>query len=73
MLNGGYGTELDPSWVAELGREVVAAEREFNLRAGFSARNDRLPRFFHEEPLSPHGEVFDIPDEELDKIWDEAD
>ena len=72
MLNGAYGTELEPGWVAELGREVIGIEREFNRRAGLTAATDRLPRFFAEEPLAPHGEVFDVPDEELDAIWDEG-
>jgi hypothetical protein len=31
-----------------------------------------LPRFFAEEPLPPHGEVFDVPEEELDAIWEEG-
>jgi hypothetical protein len=32
---------------------------------------DRLPAFFAEEPLLPHGEVFDVADTELDAIWEE--
>jgi aldehyde:ferredoxin oxidoreductase len=69
MLNAAYGTYLEPGWVAELGREVIDIEREFNRRAGLTAATDRLPRFFTEEPLAPHGEVFDVPDEELEAIW----
>jgi len=69
MLKAAYGTDLAPGWVADLGREVIKIEREFNRRAGLTAATDRLPRFFAEEPLSPHGEVFDVPDEELDGIW----
>jgi aldehyde:ferredoxin oxidoreductase len=72
MLNAAYGTDLEPDWVAELGREVIDIEREFNRRAGLTAAADRLPRFFTEEPLAPHGEVFDVPDEELDVIWEEG-
>ena len=71
MLNGAYGTELAPGWVAELGRVVIGIEREFNQRAGLTAVTDRLPRFFVEEPLAPPGEVFDVSDEDLDAIWDE--
>lgn len=72
MLNEAYGTELEPGWVAELGREVIDVERGFNRRAGFTSITDRLPRFFAEEPLAPHGEVFDVPNEELDAIWEEG-
>jgi aldehyde:ferredoxin oxidoreductase len=69
MLNGAYGTELEPGWVNELGREVIDIEREFNRHAGLTAATDRLPRFFSEEALAPHGEVFDVSDDELDAIW----
>jgi aldehyde:ferredoxin oxidoreductase len=72
MLNAAYGTDLEPGWVAELGRQVIDIEREFNRRAGLTAATDRLPRFFAEEPLPPHGEVFDVPGEELDSIWQEG-
>jgi aldehyde:ferredoxin oxidoreductase len=72
MLNAAYGTDLAPDWLVELGRETIQIEREFNRRAGLTSAADRLPRFFAEEPLSPHGEVFDIPDEELDAIWQEG-
>ncbi len=72
MLNAAYGTALEPRWVAELGRAVIEIEREFNHCAGLTAATDRLPPFFGEEPLPPHGEVFDVPDEELDAIWQEG-
>jgi aldehyde:ferredoxin oxidoreductase len=72
MLNAAYDTDLEPGWVAEMGKEVIDIEREFNRRAGLGASSDRLPRFFSQEPLAPHGEVFDVPDEELDAIWEEG-
>ena len=72
MLNAAYGTELEAGWVAKWGRQVIDLERDFNLRAGLTSSADRLPRFFAEEPLAPHGEVFDVPDEELDAIWQDG-
>jgi aldehyde:ferredoxin oxidoreductase len=69
MLNRVYDTDLEPGWVAHLGQEVIGIEREFNQRAGLTAATDRLPRFFSEEPLAPHDQVFDVPDDELDAIW----
>ncbi|MGD8625486.1 MAG: aldehyde ferredoxin oxidoreductase C-terminal domain-containing protein [Anaerolineae bacterium] len=71
MLNAAYGTTLAPGWIAELGREVLDLERAYNHRAGLTAATDRLPAFFSSEPLPPHGEVFDVPPEELDGIWQE--
>jgi len=70
MLNAAYGADLEPDWIAELGRETIDIERGFNHRAGLTTVTDRLPRFFAEEPLPPHGEVFDVSDEELDAMWE---
>ena len=44
-------------------------ERDFNKRAGFTAADDRLPDFFKTEKLAPHNATFDVPDEELDKVF----
>ena len=40
--------------------------RAFDLAAGFTAADDRLPAFFAQEPLSPTGTVFDVPGSSLD-------
>jgi aldehyde:ferredoxin oxidoreductase len=44
-------------------------ERDFNARAGFTPADDRLPEFFKLEKLAPHDCVFDVPDEELDTVF----
>jgi Aldehyde:ferredoxin oxidoreductase len=49
---------------------VLKAEREFNEKAGFTNKDDRLPRFFYEEPLPPHNTVFGISNEEIDRTFD---
>ncbi len=46
----------------------MTAEREFNAKAGLSKEDDRLARFFYEEPLPPHNKVFLISDEDLDSV-----
>jgi aldehyde:ferredoxin oxidoreductase len=53
----------------ELGKKVLTMERDFNKRAGFTAKDDRLPRYFSEEALPPHNVKFDVKDEELDKVF----
>jgi aldehyde:ferredoxin oxidoreductase len=70
MLNAAYGTALEPGAIADLGRRVIALERDFNQRAGLTRATDRLPAFFRTEPLPPHGQVFDVPDAELDRMWE---
>jgi aldehyde:ferredoxin oxidoreductase len=46
----------------------MKAERKFNEAAGFTRKDDRLPRFFLEEKLLPSGNVFDVPEDEIDGV-----
>jgi len=52
-----------------LGKETLKMEREFNRRAGFSARDDRLPEDMTREPVAPTNAVFDVPEDELDNVF----
>jgi aldehyde:ferredoxin oxidoreductase len=70
MVNARLGTEHGLDDLMKIGRDVLKAEREFNRKAGFTNSDDRLPRFFSEEPLPPHNTVFLITDEELDSTFD---
>jgi len=63
------GVELPDGYLQELGRGVVVAERAFNRLAGFGPADDRLPGFLRKETLSPGGNVWDVPDEDLDKMF----
>jgi aldehyde:ferredoxin oxidoreductase len=63
------GVELPDGYIQELGRGVVVAERAFNRLAGFGPGDDRLPGFLRKEALSPGGNVWDVPDEDLDKMF----
>ena len=69
-INAKFGTKLGPDDIAAMGIRVLKAEREFNRKAGFTNKDDRLPRFFYEEPLPPHNTVFMIGDEEIDRTFD---
>ncbi len=70
MINARFGTTLAVDDVMELGKSVLKMEREFNLRAGFTNEDDRLPEFFSNEPLPPHNAVWDFTGEEIDAFWD---
>jgi aldehyde:ferredoxin oxidoreductase len=69
LLNAGYGLSLTGDDVVALGKKVLSAEREFNKRAGFSAEDDRLPRFFEQEPIAPHNVTFKVKPQELDQLF----
>jgi len=69
MLNAQYGLNLTEDDVTELGKNVLKTERDFNTRAGFTNKDDRLPEFMYQEALAPHNQVFMVKDEELDEFW----
>jgi aldehyde:ferredoxin oxidoreductase len=48
---------------------VLKNERDFNVRAGFTSEQDRLPEFFKKESLPPHDIVFKVADKELDSVF----
>jgi len=62
------GESLDEHYLEKLGKSVLRAERRFNDAAGFTEKDDRLPGFFQEEKLPPSGNVFDVPEEEIDTV-----
>lgn len=66
--NGVLGTNWTVDDVGRIGGDVIKMERAFNEAAGFTKVDDRLPEFMKYERLPPHDVVFDVPDEELDKV-----
>jgi aldehyde:ferredoxin oxidoreductase len=68
-LNGVFGINLTVADVPKFGQSIIDIERQFNKVAGFTAADDRLPEFLRTEKLPPYNTVFDVPDEELDKVW----
>jgi aldehyde:ferredoxin oxidoreductase len=71
VIEAKLGTQLGPGdFPGAMGVRILKAEREFNRKAGFTKQDDRLPKFFYEEPLPPHNTVFAIGDEALDSTFD---
>ena len=70
MLNARFGLSLTADDVNTLGMSILKTERSFNLAAGMTNKDDRLPEFFSEEPLPPHNVVWDFTGEEIDAFWD---
>ncbi len=67
--NGVFGTNWTADDVTTYGVAVLKKERAFNEAAGISEVADRIPEFMKNEPLPPHNQVFDIPDEALDSVY----
>jgi aldehyde:ferredoxin oxidoreductase len=70
FLKGRYGWDVTYDDVQKMGIECLNVEREFNRRAGVSEEFFDVPEFMREEPLPPRNGVFDIPMEEMRRIWD---
>jgi len=70
LLNARYGWEVSDDIIQKLGRETIELEREFNRRAGFTEADDRIPEWMTREALPPTDAVFDVPEEEMDSIFD---
>ena len=68
LLKGQHGLDFGENPLQELGRETVKLERAFNKAAGFTAADDRLPEWMTLEPLPPTNAVFDVSEEDLDRI-----
>jgi aldehyde:ferredoxin oxidoreductase len=70
MINARFGIALTGDDVTNLGKNILKIEREFNLKAGLTSADDRLPEFMKYEILPPHNVVWDFTNEEIDAFWD---
>jgi aldehyde:ferredoxin oxidoreductase len=70
MINGIYGWGWTKEDYDRFNRDVLRTELEFNRRAGITQMDYRIPEFMREEPLPPHHAVFDVPDSELDSVFE---
>jgi len=70
FINARYDWGVDETVLSTLGKHTIEMELEFNRKAGLTRKDDRIPEWMTREPLPPHNTVFDVPDEELDKVFD---
>ena len=71
LIKGRYGWDVGADYLTEIGRESILMEREFNQRAGFTRADDRLPEWMTREKLPPTNAVFDVPEDEMDGIFEQ--
>ena len=70
MINGIHGWGWTTEDYDKFNRNVLRMELEFNRKAGITQADYRIPEYMREEPLPPHNAVFDVPDSDLDTIFD---
>ena len=71
ILSAFHGEEWTVERIVEWGKEIFRTEHSYNLAAGISEAEDRLPEFMLEEPLPPTGSRFSVPQEEIDSAFAE--
>jgi aldehyde:ferredoxin oxidoreductase len=68
-MNAKFGTQMGPDDIPAMGIRVLKEELDFNRKAGLTNKDDRLPKFFYNEPLPPHNKTILISDEEMDTTF----
>jgi aldehyde:ferredoxin oxidoreductase len=63
------GKELNAEDLLHMSENMLLIETKFNQMAGMNNAHNRLPEFMKEEPLPEVNEVFDVPDIELDELF----
>jgi aldehyde:ferredoxin oxidoreductase len=63
------GEAVDENYLMKLGASVLLCEKKFNDAVGFTVKDDRLPEFFLREALPGSGLIFDVPEQELDSVF----
>ena len=72
MVSARLGRPVTVEELRQMAVDTILGEIAFNRKAGLGPETDRLPEWMREQGLPPHNAVFDVPDQELDRIWAEA-
>ena len=70
MINSFYGIHWSENNYLDMGKEMLRQEIAFNRKAGIAVEGNSVPDWLREESLPPKGTVFDVPQDELDRIFD---
>lgn len=70
MATAIHGVSCTYEELQTIAKETLLLEREFNRRAGFSDNDDRLPEFFYVEENPDSKTVFDVPEEEIRRLFE---
>jgi len=68
-INSLYGISWTVEDYLEMGKEMLRQERGFNAKAGIGPGADRIPDWMRVEPLPPTNALFDVPQEDIDSVF----
>ncbi len=69
LMNARYGLRLTPKDIMEIGKQTLRDQLAFNEKSEFSRMDSKAAAFVREETITPTGQVFDVDDAEIEKIW----
>jgi aldehyde:ferredoxin oxidoreductase len=69
LINARYGLRLTPKEIMEIGKQTLRDQLAFNEKAEFSKMDSKAMAFVREEAITPTGQVFDVDDAEIKKVW----
>jgi choline dehydrogenase len=69
LMNARYGLRLTPTDIMEIGKQALKDQLAFNEKAEFSKMDSKAATFVREEAIAPTGQVFDVDDAEIEKVW----
>jgi len=69
LMHARYGLGLTPNDIMEIGKQTLRDQLAFNERAEFSKTDSKAAAFVREEAITPTGQVFDVDDAEIKKLW----
>ncbi len=72
LVNARYGNNIKAEDAMNIGINTLKEELVFNHSAGWTNVHNILPDFMKTEKLPPHNEVFDIPQDEIDAIFNKS-
>ncbi len=73
LTNARYGLQLTPKDVMEIGKQTLRDQLAFNEKAEFSKMDSKAPLFVEKEAIAPTGQIFDVDDGEIKKVWNRLD
>jgi len=69
LMHARYGLPLTPKDIMEIGKQTLRDQLVFNEKAEFSKTDSKPAAFVREEAISPTGQVFDVDDSEIRRLW----
>ncbi len=69
LINARYALQLTPQDIMEIGKQTLRDQLTFNEKAEFSKMDSKSAAFVREETVSPTGQVFDVDEAEIEKVW----